>query len=558
METWSNDLDFQSLGERFGTPLYIFNPQQLQQNFSDYLSVVEHPEHIAYPVKANPSLEVLRQLYKLGSSAECASMTEVNLAQSAGFPTQRIIFNSPAAKVEDTIELWQQGCTVIIDSIDILGKIDEVFSGSPRGKLLVRVNPIIPIEYAHQADWQSVTSHGSSTAKFGIPSESLIGLLKNLMVPVNGLHIHVGTQMDTVQSFVNITQFLHQLTDEIHTQTHHQIQILDLGGGLGIDFKDIDCYPSISDLATALAGVKRKEITYWVEPGQSLVGNTMGLLTQVVALKTIREKRWAIVDVGSDQLIKITLLNWYHQILKADRQPLPFSGNDAVGGPLCFSGDTLLPTTCLDNVQAGDYLLIQHCGAYCYAVSNNFNGRSYGGMVKLNADKTVELCNCSEPEQLNTIYSTYLWQQDYPKWEVAKSINLDIVNSLNSDYLQYQTADDRYEIISMTQSSENCFEYEFAVKSEVSFVSMPFALRLIADATIISVLYWVGKNRKDISVWGDRLVLNCPQQIRSNRVLKCHIALSPVVAVERRRIAIAQFSLDEGKFFGSVRPIFRL
>lgn len=558
METWSKELDLKQLGEQFGTPIYVFNPQQLEQNFLDYLHIVQQPANIAYPVKANPSFEVLRTLYHLGSSAECASMSEINLAQAAGFPPKRIIFNSPTANSADVLDLLRRGFTVIIDSAELLKDLDARYDGSMPVRLLVRINPHIPVEYASSEDWQSVTAHGSSTAKFGIASESLVSLLQAVKIPVCGLHVHVGTQMDNTQSFVTITHFLHSLLDQIHAETTHQIHILDLGGGLGIDFVNRDRYPKISDLTTAIAPLFRPEITYLMEPGQSLVGNTMGVLTKVVASKEIRGKRWAIADVGSDQLIKITLLNWHHQILKADHQPLDTAGPDAVGGPLCFSGDVLLPTTDLTGVRTGDYLFIQHCGAYCYAVSNRFNGRTYAGMIKLTPNNEWVVCNSPESEFLSSVYATYRWQQDSVTWPMPKMIDLETANRLNSDYLQHQSAHDHYDIVAMQKLSENQFEFEFQVSSEVSFVSMPFGLRLIADATIASVLHAVGKEHKDISVWGDELILHCAQQIRSNRTLNCRISLSPMVAEERRRIGLAEFSLDHGKFSGYVRPVFKV
>ncbi len=558
METWSKELDFKQLGEQFGTPIYVFNPQQLEQNFLDYLQIVQQPVNIAYPVKANPSFEVLRSLYRLGSSTECASITEINLAQAAGFPPERIIFNSPTANSADILDFLRRGFTVIVDSAEILSELDSLYDGLMPVRLFVRINPHIPVEYATSEDWQSVTAHGSSAAKFGIASESLVALLQTVKIPVCGLHVHVGTQMDNTQSFVNITHFLHGLLDQIQKETSHQICVLDLGGGLGIDFVDSDRYPKISDLAVAIVPLFRPEITYLMEPGQSLVGNTMGVLTKVMASKEIREKQWAIADVGSDQLIKITLLNWHHQILKADHQPLAMTGPDAVGGPLCFSGDVLLPTTDLTGVKTGDYLFIQHCGAYCYAVSNRFNGRTYAGMVKSTPTHEWVVCNSPESDFLSSVYATYRWQQDSVTWPMPKMIDLETANSLNSDYLQYQSAHDHYDIVAMQQLSENQFEFDFQVSSKVSFVSMPFGLRLIADATIASVLHAVGKEHKDISVWGDELILHCAQQIRSNRTLNCRISLSPMVAEDRRRIGLAEFSLDHGKFSGYVRPVFKV
>jgi hypothetical protein len=110
----------------------------------------------------------------------------------------------------------------------------------------------------------------------------------------------------------------------------------------------------------------------------------------------------------------------------------------------------------------------------------------------------------------------------------------------------------------MKQLSENQFEFEFQVSSEVSFVSMPFGLRLIGDAIITGVMHYLGKEHKDISVWGDELILHCPQQIRSNHTLNCQISLSPIVAKDRRRIELAEFSLDHGKFTGYTRLVFKV
>lgn len=558
METWSKTLNLKQLGEQFGTPIYVFNPEQLQRNFLEYLRIAQYPANIAYPVKANPSFVVLRSIHRLGGSAECASTSEIALAQIAGFPPERIIFNSPSSNAAALLEFLRRGVTVIVDSAEQLSELDALYDGASPARIFVRINPHIPIEYANSEDWQSMTAHGSNTAKFGIASESIVSLLKSVKVPVCGLHVHVGTQMDNTKSFTNIVHFLHDLLDQIQTRTIHKIHIVNLGGGLGIDFVDGDNYPKISDLANALSPLLRPEIAYVVEPGHSLVGNTMGILTTIAASKEIRGKRWAIADVGSDQLIKITLLKWHHQILKANHQPLPTTGPDAVGGPLCFSGDVLLPATDLTGVSNGDHLFIQHCGAYCYAISNHFNGRTYAGMIKLGANQEWEVCNTPESEFLDTVYATYRWQQDTMPWAIPKRIDSETANRLNSDYLQYQSLNDQYDIVSMQQLSENQFEFEFQVRSDVNFVSMPFGLRLIGDAAIASVLHSAGKEEKDISVWGDELAIHCAQQIASNRTLNCRISLSPIAASDRRRMGLAEFSLDEGKFYGHIRLVFRV
>ena len=106
-------------------------------------------------------------------------------------------------------------------------------------------------------------------------------------------------------------------------------------------------------------------------------------------MKTVRGKRWAIADVGTDQLAKITLLDWRHQVRGPEGRPLPFGGEDSLGGPLCFSGDTLLPATDTSGLVAGDPILVEHTGAYCASLASTFNGRRAGGTVVVRLDGSI-------------------------------------------------------------------------------------------------------------------------------------------------------------------------
>ncbi len=559
METWSKSLDFNSISEEFDTPLYLLSLKQLKTNFNEYLNIVGKPDNIAYPVKANPSITILRIISRLGGSVDCATINEIDLALSVGFPYNKIYYNTPAPDIYMAISLWENGSNIVFDSKEILFEFDNLCENNEEkrtGKLLARINPEYPIEYADKQDWQKMTAHSSSQSKFGIPSETLINILNNIRVPISGLHTHVGTLMDNVESFRNILEFLNQLADIINIQTHHKITDIDFGGGLGIAFHSHENYPLINQLKEALIGQFRKDINYIVEPGNSLVGNTIGLLTKVTAVKDMRNKRWAVVDVGSDQLSKITLSDWNHQILKTDHKPLPFEGKDSLGGPLCFAGDTLLHQTNLEGIEVGDTLFIQHCGAYCYAFSNNFNGFYYNGMCIINENNNILLCNTSEDPYLSSIYATQVLDNEYTLWEKPKELGTNKIRSLRSEYLSLGQKDDKYEILNITQLSKNRFDANVKVRSKVDFVSGPLAFSIAGDVSIVSILYLLKKEVKDISIWEDRFVLNSNEKIEPNRTITCQVLLSPIISMNNNNVLTARFSLDDAKFTGYCRVKF--
>lgn len=556
MEQWSASIDFEEITRKCATPLYLFSEAQLKRNFLKYCEIAKQACNIAYPVKANPSFAILRQIRRLGGSVDCASFQEIKLARFAGFAPNQILFNTPAANTTTLTFLLQKGFTVVIDSAEILKELARTIKKSPfSGKLFVRVNPQIPLEYSNKKDWQSLTSHGSHVSKFGIPAEDLVKILAPLPPPITGLHIHVGTQMDNTAVFVNALKFMHELRDELQTQTPHQIDTIDLGGGLGIPFIKKDRYPTIDSLKKSLLPEMKKGIRYIFEPGHSLVGNTMGILTKIVALKKMRKKQWAIVDVGTDQLCKITLLKWPHQILTAAHESLPSQGSDAIGGPLCFAGDVLLSHTSAKKLSVGDPLFIQHCGAYCYALSSHFNGRLYMGMLKVKENGKIVQCNTAESECLEPTYATYQWAADCQRFKQAKPISKKLFNAINSDYLQHGALRDRYDILAVRQIAPDCFEFQFQATTPLQLLSMPFAIRLAGDATIMSILYKLGKRKKDISIWSDNLVLRSNKKVKTDHPISCKIYLSAITTrkEEKEKVVLSQFVLDGGNFSGQLR-----
>lgn len=558
IEDWSDSLDLQRLQASYGTPLYVFNRERLRQNFSRFADLARGPTMVLYPVKANPSIPILREIARLGGGADCASEHEVQLARTCGIETSGITYNTPAPSYELAQKLLCEGATVVVDSTEMLSELPgQIDREQVRGRILIRVSPEVDIEYLGSPHGQELLAHGSSSNKFGIPSESIVEQLKSFPLPVSGLHFHVGTQMDNVDTFVKAAGLLHHLTDEINAETAHELNVINLGGGLGIPFTDGESFPSIPEYADTLGKVLRSQMHYMFEPGHALIGDAIGLLIGINIIKEMRGRRWAIVDAGTDQLAKITLSGWRHQIVDRDHRPLKNEGPDALGGPLCFAGDTLLQSTVLDGMNRGDPLFVKHCGAYCFALSSHFNGLHSPPLLTIDGNGDEFLTNSAEEEWYDQTYLSYNWHMDGAPWPETEPIDIERAMALSSDYLQVASAGDSYRITSAERTGERSFKFKMFVGSSVDFVSMPYALRTSGDALIIATMMLLGKESKDVNVWGTRLAMWAGDIIKPNREIECLVSLSPIVEREpgSSSTLLAQFDLDGGKFSGLVRVV---
>lgn len=554
---WTSQVRQRELAERFGSPLYLIHRQQLTENVNRWLALSGHAEDIAWPVKANPSLTVLRQLAALGCSADCASIAEVNLAVAAAVPWKRILYNSPAPDPRLLRHVYSCGGTLVVDSLPILLELESLLADcdpGTGGSILVRVSPAAMGGYLQQQEWESLVSHAGKNSKFGIPEEELISALQHTSLPISGLHLHVGTQMDHLQSFAGALALLHHLTDQIHSQTQHRINILDLGGGLGIGFQDSDHFPSIEAYIDTLKPQLRSGMRYLVEPGHALVGNCIALLTTVRELKIMRGRRWAIVDVGTDQLAKMTLLHWYHRITGPDGSRLASEGPDAVGGPHCFAGDILLPATCLAGINKGDTLLIEDVGAYGYALANHFNGR-YGPahVILETADAQGALAQQAEDRFFDP---TILQDRGLPAADRSTihsyALSHETVTNLGSHYLQHGAKNDSYTWLQFQRISP--YDYQAVARTEgsVDFISMPFAIRIAGDAAIIALLDHGGYKSKSMEIWGTRLAMTARQKLTMQEDLRVSIQLSaPQCKPTGTTECIAHWSLNDELFCGS-------
>jgi len=568
LETWSRALDLRALAAAYGTPLYVIHEPTLRDNFARYLRLVDRPERIRYPVKANPSSEILEIIAGLGGGADCASRDEVWAALDAGIPIRAISYGSPASDIKLAEWLLRAGATVVADSLELLADLaDRLTAHEVAGRLFVRVNPGGLPGYRRAAAIHRYTAHGAASSPFGIPSETLAQALVDYPLPVTGLHMHVGTQMDNLEAFEAGIDFLHRLRDAIEKYTPHRIGTVNLGGGLGIPFLDGQSFPTIDALADALVPLRREDLTYEVEPGNSLVGAAVALLARVVALKTMRGRRWGIIDVGTDQLVKFTIARWEHQIVDAEHRPLPTEGPDALAGPLCFAGDVLLPATRLDGVRRGDPVLVRHAGAYCESVSSRFNGRRGPAHVLIGADGSTRLSRRAEDSFFQPAVQAHVPRAFAPAERATSAavaadreeiIDSRTVSALQSEYMHTLAEEDGYTIVEARRVGERTYRFEVEPRAAVDFVAMPLALRIAGDACIIAVGHVLGWRAKAGPVWATRLSLTCGATLPSAGRFPCRVAVGaprPGAGPNGAHVVVVHFELGSGEVVGTAKVV---
>lgn len=385
-ELYAEDVPVIELVKKFGTPLYIYSYSTLVRHIRAYSEgFCEVPHLICYAVKANSNIAILTLFARLGLGADIVSGGELFRALKAGINPSKIVF-AGVGKTEEEIEYAIKSEILMfnVESEAELLKINEIAKKlRKQARVALRVNPDIdPKTHKYIAT-------GLKTSKFGIPIEKAIDyykLAKSLSnIKVIGIHKHIGSQITETKAYVEALSKIVSLYNKLHS-IDLNIEYIDIGGGLGITYKDEEP-PHPKDLAEAILpiiqNIKGKII---VEPGRSIVGNAGILVTKVLYTKTTDTKNFLIIDAGMNDLIRPTLYGSYHEI-----QPVKQKGGKRVTadivGPICESGDFLAKDREIESAEPGDYLAVMSAGAYGFAMSSNYNSRPRAAEVLVRGDK---------------------------------------------------------------------------------------------------------------------------------------------------------------------------
>ncbi len=385
-ELYAEDVPVIEIIKEFGTPLYIYSYGTIIRHIRAYEEAFcEVPHIICYAVKANSNLALLNIFAQLGLGADIVSGGELFRALKAGIKNYRIVF-AGVGKSDEEIEYALKNDILMfnVESEEELYKINDMAKKlKKKAQVALRVNPDIdPKTHKYIAT-------GLKTSKFGIPIEKAIEyykIAKSLdYIEVIGIHKHIGSQITDTKAYEEALSKIINLYDKL-IKFDLKIDYLDIGGGLGITYKD-ESPPLPKDLANCLLPLlKNKKGKLILEPGRSIVGNAGILLTKILYTKKTENKNFFIVDAGMNDLIRPTLYGSYHEI-----QPVISKDRDRIVvdivGPICESGDFLAKDREIEKLSPGEYLAVMSAGAYGFSMSSNYNSRPRAAEVLVKGDK---------------------------------------------------------------------------------------------------------------------------------------------------------------------------
>ncbi|UCV15314.1 diaminopimelate decarboxylase [Quatrionicoccus australiensis] len=400
-----------ALADQFGTPAYVYSRAALEGALREFLDVLTaHPAGagglVCYAVKANSNLAILNLFARLGAGFDIVSGGELQRVLAAGADPKKVVFSGVGKTAAEMQLALDVGIFCFnIESAPELERLNAVAGQcGKKAPVSLRVNPNV------DPKTHPYISTGLKEAKFGVAYDDALALYRRAAalpnIEVAGIDCHIGSQLLDPAPFVEALDRVLALIDQLTAEginVHH----LDLGGGLGIKYKDDQVQPTVASYLTPLLDkLAGRGLKVVLEPGRRLVGNAGLLLTRVEFLKPGEGKNFAIIDAAMNDLMRPALYEAWHDILPV----VPRSGATRdydVVGPVCESGDFLGLARPL-AIEAGDLLAVMSAGAYGMAMASNYNTRPRA--VELMVDgETVHVIR-----QRETVEQLYAGEQVLP------------------------------------------------------------------------------------------------------------------------------------------------
>ncbi len=381
----AEDVDLHALAQQHGTPLYVYSRATLERHWRAFDAAFgEQPHLVCYAVKANSSLAILNVLARLGSGFDIVSVGELERVLKAGGDARKVVFSGVGKKPDEMRRALEVGIRCFnVESEAELQLLNQVAGEmGVKAPVSLRVNPDV------DAQTHPYISTGLKENKFGIAHDEAIAvyLRAHAMehIRIEGIDCHIGSQLTTVTPFVDALRKVLALVEQLAQKGIH-LHHLDLGGGLGIRYRDENPPSPAEQVAALMKELKGHKAEILVEPGRAIVGNAGLLLTEVLYLKHTEHKNFAIIDAAMNDLMRPALYGAWQQIIPV----LPREGEgktyDLVG-PVCETGDFLGKERAL-NLQQGDLLAVRSSGAYGFSMSSNYNTRPRAAEIMVDGAK---------------------------------------------------------------------------------------------------------------------------------------------------------------------------
>lgn len=375
-ELYCEDVPLSRVVKEVGTPCYVYSYRTLVHHFRVYDGAFRNIPHIvAFAMKANSNLAVLRVMAKEGSGVDIVSGGELFRALKAGVPASKIVFAGVGKKPDEIRDALKADILMfnVESSAEVHAINDVAASMGVRARVALRINPDI------DPKTHPYISTGLKKSKFGIAAERALEEFKAAAsfshIEVVGLHAHIGSQLTDVAPFVESLKKVLGMVQALKEQGIG-LRYINIGGGLGITYSN-ETPPEPKDLAEAISPlVHDLKCVLIMEPGRVIVGNAGILVTKVLYTKDGEAKRFLIVDAAMNDLIRPSLYDAYHDIKPLDEKILsaPQKTVDVVG-PVCESGDFLAKDRQMPAMNAGDVVAVMSAGAYGFVMASNYNSR---------------------------------------------------------------------------------------------------------------------------------------------------------------------------------------
>ena len=380
-ELFCEGVSLRQIADRMGTPCYVYSfktliehLQKLQKALRSLLPL------ICFSMKSNSNLAVCKALIERGAGLDIVSGGELYRALKIGANPRKIVF-AGVGKSDSEIEmaLEQRILMFNVESVPELKKINQIAQRKKvKAKVALRLNPDVETETHHYI------KTGVHTSKFGLDEETVVELFNRKMeypaILWVGIHVHIGSQITEAAPFIQSLKKTVALVEKLRA-VGHEVQWLNIGGGLGIIYRNEKPLIPQQFADAVIPILQGKGLRIILEPGRFISGNAGVLLTRVQYIKETPAKCFVIVDASMGDLIRPSLYGAYHEILSVRRDEGRGTKDERrkelvdVVGPICESGDFLGKDRSLPGVKEGDLLAVMSAGAYGFTMASNYNSR---------------------------------------------------------------------------------------------------------------------------------------------------------------------------------------
>ncbi len=374
-------LEIKKLVEKYQTPLYVYDFNNITNRYDELKDAFGGKKSlVAYAVKSNSNLAVIRHLANLGAGADCVSIGEVRRALKAGVKKYKIIFSGVGKKDEEIREALSEDILLInLESEAEMKRVEMIAKElGVEARISVRVNPNV------DPKTHPYISTGLHENKFGVSLESakrmyILAKKSEHLNPV-GIHFHIGSQLTELAPITEACGIVADLVRSLDA-IGIEIKFFDVGGGIGVVYDDEVTIKPADYARAILSQLKGLDLTILSEPGRYMMANSGIFLTRVLYEKVNGDKRFVIVDGAMNDLLRPSLYNAYHKIeaIQKEGETTPAD----VVGPVCESGDFLGKNVALPPMNHNDILVVHSAGAYGFTMSSNYNTRGRSAEVAI-------------------------------------------------------------------------------------------------------------------------------------------------------------------------------